>query len=70
VNLTLDDNLSLNPNRCHHPLITQLRRGQPVLFGIPFEQDWPKNWPKKLAKKIGPEQGQSSKKLRGAARDF
>jgi hypothetical protein len=19
------------------------------LFGIPFEQDWPKNWPKKLA---------------------
>ena len=22
--MTLDDNLSLNPNRCHHPLITQL----------------------------------------------
>ena len=22
-NLTLDDNLSLNPNRGHHPLITQ-----------------------------------------------
>jgi len=52
-------------------------------FGIPFEQDWPKNlpkkfakkigqknWPKKLAKKIGPDQGQGSKKLRGAARDF
>ena len=23
-NLTLDNNLSLNPNRCHHPLTTQL----------------------------------------------
>ena len=22
---TIDNNLSLNPNRCHHPLITQLR---------------------------------------------
>ena len=22
--MTLDDNLSLNPNQCHHPLITQL----------------------------------------------
>jgi hypothetical protein len=22
--MTLDDNLSLTPNRCHHPLITQL----------------------------------------------
>ena len=25
--MTLDDNLSLNPNRCHHPLITQLNFG-------------------------------------------
>ena len=24
--MTLDDNLSLNPNRCHRPLITQLRQ--------------------------------------------
>jgi hypothetical protein len=23
--MTLDDSLSLNPNRCQHPLITQLR---------------------------------------------
>ena len=51
-------------------------RGQPVVWHTmlcPFKQDWPKNWPKighKLAKKIGPEQGQGSKKLRGAARDF
>jgi len=43
-------------------------RGQPVVWHTmlcPFKQDWPKNWPK-----IGPEQGQGSKKLRGAARDF
>ena len=26
-NLTLDDNLSLNRNQCHHPLITQLSPG-------------------------------------------
>ena len=25
--MTLDDNLSLNPNPCHHPLITQLILG-------------------------------------------
>ena len=28
--MTLDDNLSLNPNRCHHPLITQLYSNPPV----------------------------------------
>ena len=25
-NLTIDSNLSLNPNQCHHPLITQLKQ--------------------------------------------
>ena len=36
--MTLDDSLSLNPNRCHHPLITQLspdcKNSLIILFNI------------------------------------
>ena len=38
--MTLDNNLSLNSNRCHHPLITQLRIDYPVdtqLMQLRFE---------------------------------
>ena len=40
-----------NPDRCHHSLITQLRRGQPVWHTMlcPFEQDWPKYCPRTRA---------------------
>ena len=31
--MTLDDNLSLNPNQCHHPLITQLSGKMELLIG-------------------------------------
>ena len=31
---TLDDNLSMNPNQCHHPLITQLTFNTSLLYKI------------------------------------
>ena len=33
---TIEDSLSLNPNRCHHPLITQLNLEQTVVKSFSF----------------------------------